>query len=127
VGLSCVALCYFSVLWVLRDWIFLDLLKKQIASRDPLMERWFVIFILMIFRDQLLFLPLARGRYRILTGLTLLSAVVSLVVSYLAIVREGVVGSLDGLLTGELISVTGLLVLSALEMRKDSRAVAVPA
>ena len=127
VGLSCVALCYFSVLWVLRDWIFLDLLKKQIASRDPLMERWFVIFILMIFRDQLLFLPLARGRYRILTGLTLLSAVVSLVVSYLAIVREGVVGSLDGLLTGELISVTGLVVLSVLEMRKDARTVVVPA
>jgi len=126
-ALSCVALCYFALLWVLRDWIFLDLLKKQIASRDALMERWFVIFILMIFRDQLLFLPLTRGRYRILTGLTLLSAVVSLVVSYVAILRLGVVGSLDGLLTGELISVTGLVVLSVLEMRKDARTVAVPA
>jgi len=126
-GLSCVALCYFAVLWVLREWIFLDLLKKQIASRDALMERWFVIFILMIFRDQLLFLPLARGRYRILTGLTFLSAVVSLLVSYLAIVRLGVVGSLDGLLTGELISVSGLVVLSVLEMRKDARTLPVPA
>ena len=126
-GLSCLALCYFGLLWVLRDWIFLDLLKKDIASRDALMERWFVIFILMIFRDQLLFLPLGRGRYKILTGLTLLSAVVSLVVSYLAILRLGVVGSLDGLLTGELISVTGLIVLSALEMRKDSRTMPVPA
>jgi hypothetical protein len=39
----------------------------------------------------------------------------------------GVVGSLDGLLTGELISVSGLVVLSVVEMRKDTRTVPVTA
>jgi O-antigen/teichoic acid export membrane protein len=121
VGLSCVALSYFGVLWFLRDWIFANILKRAIVERDVLMRLWFVIFILMIFRDQLLFLPLARGRYRILTGLTLVSAVVALIVSYLAILRFGVVGSLEGLIAGEFISVSGLIVLSALEIRRDAR------
>jgi O-antigen/teichoic acid export membrane protein len=118
VGLAGVAGCYFGVLWELRDWIFLNILKKEFAQRDLLMQLWFVVFVLMVFRDQLLFLPLASGRYRVLTGLTLLSAVVSLTVSYLSMIEMGVTGALIGIMTGEIISVVGLIVLSVLELKK---------
>jgi O-antigen/teichoic acid export membrane protein len=121
IGLACLAICYFTVLWLLRDWIFLTVLNKRLAHRDLLMVMWFMIFILMIFRDQLLFLPLARGRYRGLTGLTLLSAVTALTVSYLAILRIGVLGALAGVMTGEAVNVLGLVVFSGIEVRKEAR------
>jgi O-antigen/teichoic acid export membrane protein len=116
-GLTALAICYFVVIWWLRDWIFLRVLKKHFAHRDLLVMLWFVIFILMVFRDQLIFLPLARGRFRILTWMTLASAVLSLTVSYLAMVRIGVAGALIGVMVGEVTSVIGITVLSLLEVR----------
>ncbi len=123
-GIAAIASCYFGVLWELRDWIFLHILKKQFAHRDLLICLWFAIFVLMVFRDQLLFLPLIRGRYRVLAGLTLVSALVSLSVCYLSMLHIGVVGALIGVMVGEIISVVGLIVLSALEMRKAPQALA---
>jgi O-antigen/teichoic acid export membrane protein len=120
-GITCLALCYFLVVWLMRDWLFLHVLKKQFAHRDQLIFMWFFIFALMIFRDQLLFLPLARRRFRILTGITLLSAVLSLTVSYAMMRRVGVEGALIGVLTGEIISVLGLIALSTFEMRWSRR------
>jgi O-antigen/teichoic acid export membrane protein len=85
------------------------------------MFMWFFIFALMVFRDQLLFLPLARRRFRILTGITFLSAVLSLSVSYVMMRRVGVEGALIGVLTGEISSVLGLVLLSTLEMRRSTQ------
>ena len=72
----------------------------------------------MTFRDQLLFLPLARERYRTLTYLALGCAIVSLSSGYLAIGRMGAAGGVLGLLIGEALNVTGLLVLSRIEIRR---------
>jgi O-antigen/teichoic acid export membrane protein len=73
-ALAGLALCYLAVVWVCRDWIFASLLHKQFEQRDLLLTLWSVIFVLMIFRDQLLYLPLVRTRYRPLTALTFASA-----------------------------------------------------
>jgi O-antigen/teichoic acid export membrane protein len=118
-ALSGLALCYLAVVWLCRDWIFANLLHKQFEQRDLLLTLWSVIFVLMIFRDQLLYLPLARTRYRPLTALTLASAVLSLAVSYLCMVRIGVAGALVGVLSGEILSVAGLVVFGFIEMHRD--------
>ena len=116
------ALCYIGVVWVCRDWIFASMLHKQFEQRDLLLQLWSVIFVLMIFRDQLLFLPLTRTRYRPLTTLTFCSAVLSLAVSYASMVRIGVVGALVGVLAGEILSVVGLVVFGFIEMHRDGAA-----
>lgn len=120
VGLAAIAAVYFGAIWLWRDWLFQVVFKKEFPQRDLLVLLWFGVFILMIFRDQLLFLPLARGRYRLLTGLTLISAVVSLSVSYLTMVRIGMVGAVIGVIIGEAISVFGLVALSAMELRRPA-------
>jgi O-antigen/teichoic acid export membrane protein len=119
-GLAGIALCYLGVVWIFRDLIFTDVLHKKFAQRDLLLVLWSVIFLLMIFRDQLLFLPLARARYRSLTVMTFCCAVTSLVVSYFSILHIGVAGALVGVLTGEFISVAGLIGMSLIEINRDA-------
>jgi O-antigen/teichoic acid export membrane protein len=105
----------------MRDFIFTTLLHKRFAQRDTLLLLWSGTAILMVFRDQILYLLLARGRYRSLTLLTLISAVVSLVVSYVMMLRIGVAGAPVGVLSGEAVNVTGLLLMSLTEVRRADR------
>lgn len=118
-GIAGIALCYLGVVWVLRDFIFENVLHKHFPQRDLLVVLWAIIFILMVFRDQLLFLPLGRARYKSLAFLTLGCAIASLTVSYFAMLHIGVIGALIGVLTGETINVTGLICMSLLEIRRD--------
>lgn len=111
-GLAAATLCYFAILWLLRDWIFAVVLKKQFAQRDELLMLWGAIFLVMVVRNQLFYLLAAQGRFRALTSLTLVSAVISLAASYWGMLRFGVAGALAGLLIGELISVIGTVILS---------------
>jgi O-antigen/teichoic acid export membrane protein len=111
-GLAAATLCYFAILWLLRDWIFAVILKKQFAQRDELLMLWGAIFLVMVVRNQLLYLLAAQERFRALTLLTLASAVVSLAVSYWGMLRFGVAGALVGLLIGESINATGIVILS---------------
>ena len=119
-GLCAVAVCYLSGVWLARDWIFTNIFHKTLAQRDLLLIMWSCIFVLMLFRDQLIHLLLARGQYRALTGLTLASAALSLTVSYAYLIRIGVVGALVGVMAGEILSVVGLVVMSFLEIRRDN-------
>ena len=112
-----VALCYFATLWVLRDWIFDTVLNKQFAQRDQLLILWSMAFLVMVVRDQLIYLLVVHGRFRFLTSLAVVTAVVSLSVSYLGMLYYGTVGALLGILTGELINVTGIILLSFREAR----------
>jgi O-antigen/teichoic acid export membrane protein len=112
------ALCYFGVCWLARDWIFAHIIKKQIPDRDTLMRLWFAIAMLMLMRDQMLYLPLARARYATLTFVTSSSSAVALAVCYFGIHLTGVTGALWGVLTGESVNVSGLLTLSILESRR---------
>lgn len=119
-ALAALALCYLGLIWLMRDLIFADILHKEFENRDLLIALWSVIFLLMIFRDQLLFLPLARGRYRALTILTMACAVLSLTVSYFSMLRIGTLGALVGVLTGEAINVLGLIGMSLFEINRES-------
>ena len=111
-GLAAATLCYFAILWLLRDWIFATVLKKQFAQRDELLLLWGALFLVMVVRNQLAYLLAAQGRFRAQSLLTLACAVISLAASYWGMLRFGVAGALMGLLVGELISVIGIVILS---------------
>jgi len=123
-GLAGATLCYFIVLWLLRDWIFAVVLKKQFAQRDGLLMLWGAVFLVMVIRNQLGYLLAAQGRFRAMTLLTFVSAVMALATCYWGMLRFGVAGALLGLLIGELIGVVGIVVLS---FRKAQNSLAVPA
>jgi O-antigen/teichoic acid export membrane protein len=109
-----------SILWLSRDFIFTSLLHKDFAQRDTLLILWSIASVAMVVRDQLLNFLLARTRFRSLTMLTMVSAVVSLAVSYVAMVRIGVAGAPVGVLTGEILNVVGLVAMSHAEVRRSS-------
>ena len=123
-GLAAATLCYFAILWLLRDWIFAVVFKKQFAQRDELLMLWGAIFLVMVVRNQLVYLLSAQGRFRALTLLTLASAVIALVASYWGMLRFGVAGALVGMLVGELISIIGTVILS---FRKAQHPLTAPA
>jgi O-antigen/teichoic acid export membrane protein len=110
--LACVAICYFTAVWYFRGWLFGSVLRKHFANQDPLLLLWFMVGVLMLFRDQLVYLLIARSRLRALTALTLASAVVGLAVSYMAMSHFGTPGALVGVLCGEIVNVAGIGVLS---------------
>jgi O-antigen/teichoic acid export membrane protein len=116
-SLALAAVCYFALIWLMRDWLFLHVLKKQVPNRDRLLMLWFAVGILMLLRDQVVFVLLSRSRFRILTVLTVFSAVVALTTSVLAMRVFGVSGALLGVLCGEVVNVSGLILLSVLESR----------
>ncbi len=116
--MAVVAICYFTLVWLGREWLFGTLLKKQFPQRDSLLLLWFAAGLAMLLRDQLLHLLNVRHRFRSLTSLTLLSAVVALSISFLTMPHIGVIGALLGVLTGEVLNVAGLLALTVLEVRR---------
>ena len=120
-GLMFAASVYLGVMWLSRDWIFTTVLRKQFEHRDELLLLWSAVSLVMVLRDQLRYLPLARARFRDLTGLAALSAAMSLAVTYWGMVQYGVPGALFGVLTGELVSVSGTILLSLREITVRDR------
>lgn len=111
-GLAAVTLCYFAVLWWLRDWIFAVVLKKEFAQRDALLMLWGAVIFVIVMRDQLVYLLAAQGRFQTMTLFTFVCAIISLVASYAGMLRFGVTGALIGILIGEFINVSGIIILS---------------
>jgi O-antigen/teichoic acid export membrane protein len=118
-GLSVASLCYFAVIWFTRDWLFAHVLKKNFPQRDALLLLWFAVSLMTLLRDQLLYLLSARQRFRLMTTLTLVSALFSIGLSYVCMRYFGVIGALLGILAGELLNVIGLIVLSAIESQRQ--------
>jgi O-antigen/teichoic acid export membrane protein len=116
-GLAAVTVCYFGILWALREWIFAVLLKRTFAQGDTLLLLWGTIFLVMVVRNQLAHLLAASGRFRDLTSLTFACALLSLAASYGFMLKLGVSGALVGVLIGELVSLIGVVILS---LRKGS-------
>jgi O-antigen/teichoic acid export membrane protein len=119
-ALMVAATFYLGVMWLARDWIFATVLRKQFEHRDELLLLWSAVSLVMVLRDQLRYLPLARARFRDLTGLAALSATLSIAVTYLGMLHYGVPGALFGVLTGELVSVCGTIALSLREIARPS-------
>jgi O-antigen/teichoic acid export membrane protein len=121
-GMAAAAVCYIGIIWSLRDWIFANIIKKDFAQRDMLLVLWSIVFVVMLFRDQLLQLPMSCGRYRPLAGITLASTLVALIVCHAALRTMGESGAPLGVLAGEICNLTGIIVLSIHEIRGERRA-----
>ncbi len=117
-GVVGAALLYFAAMWLLRGWIFTEILKKQVEQRDALLLLWCAVFTLMLIRDQLVNILTAREQFRRLTTLTGISAAISLIASYAAMLRYGVSGAVAGVLIGELCNVIGIVVLIVIETKR---------
>jgi O-antigen/teichoic acid export membrane protein len=127
-AIGVVSVGYFGVLWLLRDWIFDVLLKKQFEQRDLLLLLWSASFVLTAVHQQLLWLLIARARFRTLTVLALLSAALALSCSYFGMLRFGGVGAPLGILVGELVNTVGIALLCLRELaRPDDAALAAEA
>jgi O-antigen/teichoic acid export membrane protein len=120
-GLGALALCYFVLVWHLRDWILTHVMHKHFAQSGVLVAVWSAVFLVMIFRDQLNFLPGASGLHRRLMGVTGIAALISLAVGYAAIRRYGAVAAPFGVLVGELCNLAGIVYLSVIEIRRHRR------
>jgi len=109
IAMACAAIGYIAFMWVIRDWVFLHIIKKDFARRDLLLAIWSLIFLSTVIRDQLIFILIAQNQFKRLAGLTLCCAVLGLSVSFAAIPHFGAAGGLLGLLAGEVAHVGGVL------------------
>jgi O-antigen/teichoic acid export membrane protein len=119
VGLGALASCYIALMWMLRDAILARAMHKHFAQSDMLIAIWSAVFLVMVFRDQLHFLLGANGLHRLLLGITGISAITSLLVGWLAILRIGAVGAPLGVLVGELLNLMGIVFLSLRHIRHE--------
>jgi len=115
-GIAGLGAMYVIVMWFFRDWIFIHVTKGQFEHRDTLLLLWSAAFLLMSVRDQMLFLPAACGRYRIMAWITLATAIFSLLTCYVCMRLFGVVGALVGVLSGEAFNILGFVALSLREI-----------
>jgi O-antigen/teichoic acid export membrane protein len=118
-GLVVLSAVYMLMVWVFRDWIFTVVLKKHFENRDQLLLAWFAIGMVMVLRDQLSYLLMARARFRATSFLTMTCAVLSLLASFFLMRSIGVVGGLLGLLLGEICNVIGIISLCVVEIRRN--------
>jgi O-antigen/teichoic acid export membrane protein len=116
-GLVTLASCYVVVLWLLRDMVFVHVLKRQFAQQDDLLLFWSFNFVLILFRDQICFLLIARGRFKIMAVLTGACGILSLAVMYWSLQHIGVMGAPLGVLVGESANLIGIAVLIVRELR----------
>jgi O-antigen/teichoic acid export membrane protein len=117
-GLVCITIAYAVVVWLFRDWIFLEVFKKTFPDRDRLLLLWSAVFVLICIRDEAILLLIARSQFRPLAALTLLCAIMALTAMYLLVRRIGAPGALVGMLIGEIVNAAGIFLLSAREIRR---------
>lgn len=121
-GMGLLTIAYIATVWLIRDWIFLHIIKKDFQQRDLLLGIWSLMFLFTVLRDQLIFLLIARAQWKLLAGLTSVCAVLGLSTSFLMVQRLGAAGGLLGLLVGEAAHVLGVIFLALLDFRKDRMA-----
>lgn len=120
-GMACLAMVYIAVIWYLRDWIFLNVLRRDYPERDLLLKIWSLAFLSMVIRDQLIYFLMVQGRFKLLAGLTFACAILGLLVSYFAVRVYGAAGGPLGLMAGELAHVLGIGVLTVRDARRAQR------
>lgn len=116
------SLIYFGLLWLLRDWVFAVVLKKQFADRDEMLLLWMLMFLIAGLRDLLMTGLLVRERFRSMTGLSSVSALFSLLTCWWGTQIYGPAGAILGLVLGETINLVGVLWLTVRERRLQARA-----
>jgi O-antigen/teichoic acid export membrane protein len=116
------AVCYMAATWVVRDWIFGTLMKKQFEHRDELLLLWSILFLIAIARDHLATLAGARDRWRAMTLLIGAGAILSVVTSVFAIRLMGSPGAVVAIIAGESVSLIGTVLIVVFETRDPAMA-----
>lgn len=109
---------YVLIAWLARDLFFGLVLKRTFENQDQLLLLWSVLFLLMMVRDQLNCVLVVRARLKVLSYVTLASAILALVTIRFAVPAIGPVGALAGIIAGELLNMSGMVVLVLLELRR---------
>lgn len=112
---------YVAIAWVLRDWIFVDLMHKDFAQRDTLLALWSGIFLIMALREPAMLVSVMRQRFRILAATAGACSVFALATSYLCMQAYGAVGAPLGILAGEIAYFFIAIALALVEVRRDAR------
>jgi O-antigen/teichoic acid export membrane protein len=111
IGMACLTLAYAAVAWSMRDWIFANILKRNIPQRDELIILWSLMFLCTVVRDQLISIPMAYSQFKRLAALTMVCGAISVSVSFTLVEKWGAAGGLLGPLSGEFVYVLGVLLL----------------
>ncbi len=62
-GMGAATVVYGALVWLMRDWIFLDLMRKDFAQRDAMLLMWVGLFLMMSMREPLMLLAVLRQRF----------------------------------------------------------------
>lgn len=119
-AMGLVVLVYALFVWLLRDWIFLDLLQKDHHQRNELLLLWAGVFLVKALRDPVMLILMLRQRFRLLTFSSLICAVIALALCYALTGYLSTAGALWGMLIGESISLTLTLLFAWKESRTNS-------
>jgi O-antigen/teichoic acid export membrane protein len=114
-------LCYFATVWLTRDWVVDDFLKKTIHDRDRLMLLWLCVALIGLTRDLLQCALLALERFKPLAWVTAAAAAVSLSSMWFAIDRWGPSGALIAQIAGESVSLVAVVWLLGRSLHGQSR------
>lgn len=116
-----VDLCYLGVLWMMRDWITVHVMKKVIPDRDLLVLLWATHALLGMTREMYQSALLALGRFRASAWLSAVAALAALGVMWWAVSALGAPGAIAGTATGELVFLLGMAGLLVQSYRQDQR------
>ena len=115
-AMACLTIIYIAILWNVRDWVFLNVMRRDFPQRDLLLKIWSLTFLSTIVRDQLIFFLIVQNRFKLLAALTFVCALIGVSASYVAIQQLGPAGGPLGLMAGELSHVIGIMLLTTREV-----------
>lgn len=118
-GIAMLDLIYCGLLWFSRDWLSHDLMHKTIGNRDLLLILWAILSLIALYRDLLQTGLFALKKFKSLAGVTAVSAVVSLTITWFGIKSWGPPAALLGQVAGEAINLGGVVVLLAMAYHTD--------
>lgn len=109
---------YFACVWTSRDWLFVDVLHKNIQDRDHLLILWAGLAIIALFRDVLQCALIATGRLKSLAWQVGISTAVALPLMWFGVAWWGVAAALIGQIVGEMINLAGIIFVLRKSMRQ---------
>lgn len=119
VCIAALDLIYIALVWVFRDWLSGDLLRKTIGDRDRLLLLWALVALIGLTRDMFGCAMAALGLFKPMARLSAACAVLSLSLIWFGLSRWGPAAALIGQIAGETLNLAGF---AFLLWRADRRA-----